>query len=181
MAVVALQSAVSTMIVPAASSKRYAILHGHGHCAVACPYKSQAIDASWALHAAACTPAACMIARVQQAPPPGPQAALPAVPRRRGGQAVLQVYLLFETHRLQMILAAALAVLQVQSAVPGPCDIYAKGGTPCVAAHSMTRALFDSYAGPLCTTALLQRRCSTMRCGMRCVESSCPAATLQIT
>jgi hypothetical protein len=109
------------------------------------------------------------------------QAALPAVPRRRGGQAVLQVYLLFETHRLQMILASALAVLQVQSAVPGPCDIYAKGGTPCVAAHSMTRALFDSYAGPLCTTALLQRRCSTMRCGMRCVESSCPAATLQIT
>ena len=32
----------------------------------------------------------------------------------------------------------------------GPCDIYAKGGTPCVAAHSMTRALFAHYTGPLC-------------------------------
>jgi hypothetical protein len=31
----------------------------------------------------------------------------------------------------------------------GPCDIYAAGGTPCVAAHSTTRALFASYHGPL--------------------------------
>ena len=29
------------------------------------------------------------------------------------------------------------------------CDIYASGGTPCVAAHSTTRALFGSYNGPL--------------------------------
>lgn len=34
-------------------------------------------------------------------------------------------------------------------AADGPCDIYAHGGTPCVAAHSMTRALFKDYAGPL--------------------------------
>jgi hypothetical protein len=31
----------------------------------------------------------------------------------------------------------------------GPCDIYAAGGTPCVAAHSTTRALFAGYNGPL--------------------------------
>ncbi|HEY0987863.1 MAG TPA: arabinofuranosidase catalytic domain-containing protein [Kofleriaceae bacterium] len=31
----------------------------------------------------------------------------------------------------------------------GPCDIYALGGTPCVAAHSTTRALYASYVGPL--------------------------------
>ena len=31
----------------------------------------------------------------------------------------------------------------------GPCDIYAAGGTPCVAAHSTTRALYASYDGPL--------------------------------
>lgn len=31
----------------------------------------------------------------------------------------------------------------------GPCDIYATGGTPCVAAHSTTRALYASYNGPL--------------------------------
>jgi hypothetical protein len=31
----------------------------------------------------------------------------------------------------------------------GPCDIYAAGGTPCVAAHSTTRALLRAYAGNL--------------------------------
>lgn len=31
----------------------------------------------------------------------------------------------------------------------GPCDIYASGGTPCVAAHSTTRALYDHYLGSL--------------------------------
>ncbi|KAI0522034.1 carbohydrate-binding module family 42 protein [Xylaria bambusicola] len=34
-------------------------------------------------------------------------------------------------------------------AAAGPCDIYASGGTPCVAAHSTTRALYDSYSGSL--------------------------------
>ena len=31
----------------------------------------------------------------------------------------------------------------------GPCDIYAAGGTPCVAAYSTVRALYVSYDGPL--------------------------------
>src|SRR5579871_4314824 len=31
----------------------------------------------------------------------------------------------------------------------GPCDIYAAGGDPCVAAHSTTRALYAAYNGPL--------------------------------
>ena len=31
----------------------------------------------------------------------------------------------------------------------GPCDIYAKSGTPCVAAHSVARALFSDYTGAL--------------------------------
>ena len=31
----------------------------------------------------------------------------------------------------------------------GPCDIYAAGDTPCVAAHSSTRALYAAYNGPL--------------------------------
>ncbi|MGC5009305.1 arabinofuranosidase catalytic domain-containing protein [Streptosporangium sp. DT93] len=35
------------------------------------------------------------------------------------------------------------------AAVTGPCDIYASGGTPCVAAHSTTRALYGAYNGPL--------------------------------
>ncbi|KAH8704081.1 putative alpha-N-arabinofuranosidase precursor [Talaromyces proteolyticus] len=31
----------------------------------------------------------------------------------------------------------------------GPCDIYSSGGTPCIAAHSTVRALYDSYTDAL--------------------------------
>ena len=31
----------------------------------------------------------------------------------------------------------------------GPCDLYAAGNTPCVAAHSTVRALYGTYGGPL--------------------------------
>lgn len=34
-------------------------------------------------------------------------------------------------------------------AATGPCDIYAQGNTPCVAAHSTTRALYGNYNGAL--------------------------------
>ena len=37
------------------------------------------------------------------------------------------------------------------SAKQGPCDIYDAAGTPCVAAHSLTRALYGSYDGVLYT------------------------------
>ncbi|CAM5653375.1 alpha-L-arabinofuranosidase B [Kitasatospora aureofaciens] len=36
-----------------------------------------------------------------------------------------------------------------QAATQGPCDIYAAGNTPCVAAHSTTRALYAGYSGAL--------------------------------
>ncbi|MFJ2200094.1 alpha-L-arabinofuranosidase B [Streptomyces violaceusniger] len=36
-----------------------------------------------------------------------------------------------------------------RAAVSLPCDIYASAGTPCVAAHSTTRALYTSFNGPL--------------------------------
>src|SRR3954469_20152657 len=36
-----------------------------------------------------------------------------------------------------------------RAATSGPCDLYAAGGTPCVAAHSTTRALYGTYSGPL--------------------------------
>src|SRR4051795_11936890 len=57
------------------------------------------------------------------------------------------------------LLGAAFACALVVSALVGagtseaatsqPCDIYAAGGTPCVAAHSTTRALYGSYNGSL--------------------------------
>ena len=42
-----------------------------------------------------------------------------------------------------------LAGRPARSATLGPCDIYADAGTPCVAAHGTTRALFARYEGPL--------------------------------
>jgi hypothetical protein len=63
--------------------------------------------------------------------------------------------------RLLLLVGAALALIAaaLASAGPGasvaraasslPCDIYASGGTPCVAAYSTTRALYASYNGPL--------------------------------
>src|SRR4051812_7177975 len=46
-------------------------------------------------------------------------------------------------------LALATAGGAQAQAQPGPCDLYGAGGTPCVAAHSTTRALSSSYNGPL--------------------------------
>jgi non-reducing end alpha-L-arabinofuranosidase len=41
-------------------------------------------------------------------------------------------------------------ILSIQAfAGTGPCDIYASAKTPCVAAHSTVRALFENYAGNL--------------------------------
>lgn len=53
-----------------------------------------------------------------------------------------------------LILARARAIALLLGTVgslvaAGPCDIYASGGTPCVAAHSTTRALYNAYTGPL--------------------------------
>lgn len=45
------------------------------------------------------------------------------------------------------IIAASLAVAAVAS--EGPCDIFATGQTPCVAAHSTVRALYGKYDGSL--------------------------------
>jgi hypothetical protein len=54
--------------------------------------------------------------------------------------------------RLNVMLAVIFLFSMAQqkiSAAQCPCDIYAAGGTPCVAAHSTVRALYSSYNGPL--------------------------------
>jgi hypothetical protein len=52
--------------------------------------------------------------------------------------------------KLFLSLALLLSGVPAQAARPeGPCDIYAKAGAPCVAAHSTTRALYAAYDGPL--------------------------------
>jgi hypothetical protein len=55
---------------------------------------------------------------------------------------------------LALIPVGATLTMAVPAAVspprqPGPCDIYGAAGTPCVAAHSTTRALYASYKGAL--------------------------------
>ena len=44
--------------------------------------------------------------------------------------------------------ATAAGKTRVISRQPGPCDIYASAHMPCVAAHSMVRALYATYNGP---------------------------------
>ena len=58
--------------------------------------------------------------------------------------------------RIRAVLAAVVLVAGLLvgggpalAATSQPCDIYASGGTPCVAAHSTTRALFGAYSGRL--------------------------------
>ena len=48
-----------------------------------------------------------------------------------------------------LIVGVLAGVGPAEAATSQACDIYAAGGTPCVAAHSTTRALFGSYNGPL--------------------------------
>lgn len=51
---------------------------------------------------------------------------------------------------VQRAWALALGVIAGSTLVlAGPCDLYAAGDTPCIAAHSTTRALYSAYSGSL--------------------------------
>ena len=51
--------------------------------------------------------------------------------------------------KYSILIAAALMLAGCTGKVKGPCDIYEKFGTKCVAAHSTTRKLYSKYDGPL--------------------------------
>ena len=57
--------------------------------------------------------------------------------------------LLFVIPALVFLGVTFVSVAPSQAATEEPCDIYAAAGTPCVAAHSTTRALFADYDGSL--------------------------------
>ncbi|MCR4860063.1 MAG: lamin tail domain-containing protein [Bacteroidales bacterium] len=64
--------------------------------------------------------------------------------------------ILFGIFALAIVVSGVVAACFAANSTPGiaarpegPCDIYAAGGAPCVAAHSTTRALYASYDGPL--------------------------------
>ncbi|KAB8067386.1 alpha-L-arabinofuranosidase B, catalytic-domain-containing protein [Aspergillus leporis] len=57
---------------------------------------------------------------------------------------------MFSRLSLQRACVLALGLVATGSVVAaGPCDLYSSGGTPCIAAHSTTRALYGAYTGPL--------------------------------
>ncbi len=64
-------------------------------------------------------------------------------------RSVRQVLLLLGAALVLAAGAMVAAGAAPASAASLPCDIYASAGTPCVAAHSTTRALYASYNGPL--------------------------------
>jgi non-reducing end alpha-L-arabinofuranosidase len=59
---------------------------------------------------------------------------------------------LSEVKRFNLKTAVILSILLSGESIDAgkcPCDIFKDGGTPCVAAHSTVRALYESYNGPL--------------------------------
>eukprot|EP01046_Picozoa_sp_COSAG06_P068625 COSAG06_NODE_18337_length_892_cov_1.631778_1_plen_79_part_10 len=50
---------------------------------------------------------------------------------------------------LLLLGAAAAGATAALGSQQRPCDIYESAGTPCVAAHSVTRSLYAAYRGPL--------------------------------
>ena len=67
------------------------------------------------------------------------------IPRRRRRQRAAATVIALISTAATLATGAAAARAQAQE----PCDIYAAGGTPCVAAHSTTRALYGAYDGAL--------------------------------
>ena len=62
---------------------------------------------------------------------------------------ILSLAITLVSGTLTMAQQAGTAAGVVPPRPQGPCDVYAAAGTPCVAAHSSTRALYASYNGPL--------------------------------
>lgn len=57
---------------------------------------------------------------------------------------------MFSRPRLERTCVLALGLAATGSLVAAaPCDLYSSGGTPCIAAHSTTRALYSAYSGSL--------------------------------
>ncbi len=63
--------------------------------------------------------------------------------------AILALALVLPVTMMMIMMIAGTGCNSSSDRPEGPCDIYAAAGTPCVAAHSSTRALYASYKGPL--------------------------------
>ncbi|MGW5280193.1 alpha-L-arabinofuranosidase B [Streptomyces collinus] len=76
----------------------------------------------------------------------------PILPRRvprRIESAALSVLAVFAVFASVAALVLGAGAPRAAAATSRPCDVYAAAGTPCVAAHSLVRALYSAYGGPL--------------------------------
>ncbi|NMC40009.1 MAG: alpha-N-arabinofuranosidase, partial [Bacteroidales bacterium] len=62
---------------------------------------------------------------------------------------ILSMALMLPVTLLMVLVMAGTGCREASGRPDGPCDIYTAGGFPCVTAHSTTRALYESYNGPL--------------------------------
>src|SRR5580704_10793364 len=86
--------------------------------------------------------------RYRQRPGRRANSTMTAIPRLRQTRRGLLALAATVTLALGGLLASG-ASSPSRAATQGPCDIYAAASTPCVAAHSTTRALYAAYDGPL--------------------------------
>jgi hypothetical protein len=67
----------------------------------------------------------------------------------RNGRRLMTAWAAMAALAAGTVIAMLAPATSAQAATSLACDIYAAGGTPCVGAHSTTRALFGAYNGPL--------------------------------
>jgi len=69
--------------------------------------------------------------------------------KKKNRFVVLTAFALILPATILMVAMKKETVKAIPARPEGTCDIYAAGGSPCVAAHSTTRALYATYNGPL--------------------------------
>ena len=78
-----------------------------------------------------------------------PSSASPSAPQPRRRHSPVAVAARSALMSIAILAAMFTWPVSASAVGAGPCDIYAAGGTPCVAAHSTTRALYGAYNGNL--------------------------------
>lgn len=78
-----------------------------------------------------------------------PSSASPAEPRPRRRHSPVAVAARSALMSIAVLATVFTWPMAASAAGTRPCDIYASGGTPCVAAHSTVRALYGAYGGNL--------------------------------
>ncbi|MFI1333012.1 arabinofuranosidase catalytic domain-containing protein [Streptomyces sp. NPDC020845] len=117
-------------------------LRRHAHRRSSCHVHGLMMSATWPLTAPSST-------RPSRRRTMQPSSASPSAPQRRRRHSPVGVAARSALMSIAVLATVATWPVSASAAGTGPCDIYASGGTPCVAAHSTVRALYGSYGGNL--------------------------------